>query len=46
MTQASDTAVPVTGHPPVHSLPGHPEPLGNLSDRDVSSIYRDRTNAL
>jgi len=34
VSQAVDTAVPVTGHPPVHGLPGHPESLGNLGYRN------------
>jgi len=33
----------VTGHLPVHRLPGHPEPLGHLSDRNV---VKDLKNSL
>jgi hypothetical protein len=33
VSQAFNTALPVTGHPPVHGLAGHPEALRDLGYR-------------
>ena len=33
VSQPVESALAVTGHPAVHRLAGHPEPLGDLSDR-------------
>jgi hypothetical protein len=35
VSQASHTAIPVTGYPPVHGLPGRPKAFGDLSYRDA-----------
>jgi hypothetical protein len=41
VSQAVNTALPVTSHPPVHRLAGHPETLGNLSDRNAIKDLKD-----
>jgi hypothetical protein len=43
VSQPGQSALAVTGHPPVHRLPGHPEPLGHLSDRNA---VKDLKNGL
>jgi hypothetical protein len=35
VSQPGQPALAVTGHPAVHRLAGHPEPLGHLSDRNA-----------
>jgi hypothetical protein len=41
VSPAVNTALPVTSHPPVHRLAGHPETLGNLSDRNAIKDLKD-----
>ena len=43
VSQAVNPAVPVTRHPPVHRLPGHPEPLSHLRDRDAVQDLKNGT---
>jgi hypothetical protein len=35
VSQADNTAAPITGDPPVHGLPGHSEAFGDLGYRDA-----------
>ena len=41
VSQPGQSALPVTGHPPVHRLAGYPEPLCHLRDRDVVKNLKD-----
>ena len=40
VSQAIKPLVPITRHPPVHSLAGHPEPLGDLGYRDAIKDFQ------
>jgi hypothetical protein len=41
VSQPGQSALAVTGHPPVHRLPGHPEPLRDLNDRSAVKDLKD-----
>jgi hypothetical protein len=40
VSQAANSGVAVTGYPAMHRLPGHPETLGDLSDRDAIQDFQ------
>ena len=43
VSQPGQSVFRLTGHPAVHRLPGHPEPLSDLNNRDA---VKDLKNSL